>query len=160
MSSATQHEANLQAKLQEWGIELPPTPPQGGLYKPVVFVDQLAMLSGHGPFQPDGTYMKGRVGEDFDLQQAQLAARQVGLSLLATMREHFGDLNRVKRIVKSLAFVNSTPDFTEQPQVVDGYSELFAAVFGDAGVGARSAIGTSVLPGNIPVEIEVIVELC
>ena len=159
MSPATKHEANLQATLKELAIDLPPTPPQGGLYKPVVIVDNLAYLSGHGPFQADSTYMTGRVGEDFDLEQAQLAARQVGLTLLATMRAQLGSLDRVKRIVKSLAFVNSTPDFTEQPQVVDGYSELFAAVFGDAGVGARSAIGTSVLPGNIPVEIEVIVEI-
>jgi len=159
MSAATKHEANLQAKLKELGIELPPTPPAGGIYKPIVIVDSLAYLSGHGPFQVDGTYMKGRVGEDVNLEQAQLAARQVGLTLLATMRAQLGNLDRVKRIVKSLAFVNSTPDFTDQPQVINGYSELFAAVFGDAGVGARSAIGTSVLPGNIPVEIEVIVEL-
>jgi len=159
MSAATSHEASLQAQLKKMAIELPPTPPKGGLYKPLVTVGNLAYLSGHGPFQADGTYIKGRVGEDFNLEQAQLAAQQVGLTLLATMRAELGNLDRVKRIVKSLAFVNSTPDFTDQPQVVDGYSELFAAVFGDAGVGARSAIGTSVLPGNIPVEIEVIVEL-
>jgi enamine deaminase RidA (YjgF/YER057c/UK114 family) len=159
MSPAATHEANLQAKLKAWAIELPPTPPQGGLYKPLVVVGNLAYLSGHGPYQADRTYMTGRVGEDFNLEEAQLAARQVGLALLATMRAQLGSLDRVKRIVKSLAFVSSTLDFTDQPQVVDGYSELFAAVFGDAGVGARSAIGTSVLPGNIPVEIEVIVEI-
>lgn len=150
---------SAEARITELGIELPPPPPPGGVYKPLVIIDRLAYLSGHGPFQADGSYVTGRVGEELDLEQAQAAARQVGLSLLTSIREGLGTLDRVKRVVKTLAFVNSTLDFVDQPQVVNGYSELFAEVFGDAGIGARSAIGTSVLPGNIPVEIEVILEI-
>ena len=150
---------SAEARITELGIELPPPPPPGGVYKPLVIIDRLAYLSGHGPFQADGSYITGRVGEDLNLELAQVAARQVGLSLLTSIRAGLGTLDRVKRVVKTLAFVNSTLDFVDQPAVVNGYSELFADVFGDAGIGARSAIGTSVLPGNIPVEIEVILEI-
>ena len=150
---------SAEAKLQELGIELPPPAPKGGVYATVVIDGSRAYLSGHGPFQADGSFITGRVGEDLDLEQAQLAARQVGLSLLASIQAELGSLDRVKRVIKTLAFVNSTLDFTQQPQVINGFSELFRDVFGDAGVGARSAIGTSVLPGNIPVEIEVILKV-
>ncbi len=151
---------SAEARIQELGLKLPPPPPPGGVYQPIVVVGNIAYVSGHGPLLDDETYITGRVGEDIDLEGAKAAARQTGLALLSTMHAHLGSLNRVKRIIKSLALVNSTDDFIQQPLVINGYSELMRDVFGEVnGVGARSALGTSVLPGNIPVEIEVIIEL-
>ncbi|MFK5924395.1 MAG: RidA family protein [Verrucomicrobiota bacterium] len=150
---------SAEAKVVELGLELPPPPPLGGVYKPLVVVGNLAYLSGHGPILSDGTYLKGRVGEDMDLEAGQQAARQVGLALLATIKAQLGSLDRVKRVIKSLALVNCTNDFDQQPQVVNGYSELFGEVFGENGIGARSAMAANVLPGGIPVEIEVILEI-
>jgi enamine deaminase RidA (YjgF/YER057c/UK114 family) len=109
---------------------------------------------------PDGTLIQGRVGADLDLAAGKTAARQVGLTMLATLRAELGDLNRIKRLVKLLGMVNSTPDFGEHPKVINGCSELFADVFGpNNGIGARSAVGMGSLPGNIAVEIEAIFEL-
>ncbi|MCF6313608.1 MAG: RidA family protein [Verrucomicrobiales bacterium] len=150
---------SAEAKVIELGLELPPAPPLGGVYKPLVIVGNLAYVSGHGPILNDGTYLKGRVGEDMDLEAGQQAARQVGLALLATIKAQLGSLDRVKRVIKSLALVNCTNDFDQQPQVVNGYSELFGEVFGEDGIGARSAMAANVLPGGIPVEIEVILEI-
>ena len=148
-----------EARVAELSLQLPPPPPPGGIYKPVVITGNLAYVSGHGPLKDDGTFITGRVGADLDLAAGQAAARQTGLALLSTMRAQLGSLDRVKRVIKTLGLVNSTDDFNEQPKVINGYSELFREVFGEDGVGARSAIGTNVLPGNIPVEIEVIVEI-
>jgi enamine deaminase RidA (YjgF/YER057c/UK114 family) len=151
---------SAEARLTELGITLPPAPQPGGVYKPLVIAGNLAYLSGHGPCLDGSTYLTGRVGADMTLDEGKEAARMVGLSLLATMQKELGSLDRVVRVIKTLALVNSSDDFTQQPQVVNGYSELFAEVFGpDAGVGARSAIATNTLPGNIPVEIEVILEI-
>lgn len=150
---------SAEAKIKQLGLTLPPPPPKGGVYKPLVIEGNKAYLSGHGPYQEDETYITGRLGEDLQLADGQKAARQVGLALLATVKAELGSLDRVKRVIKSLALVNSTADFTDQPAVVNGYSELFEEVFGEAGVGARSAMGTNVLPSNIPVEIEVILEI-
>ena len=151
---------SAEARLVELGIVLPPAPKPGGVYKPLVRVGQLAYLSGHGPSLDGTTYLTGRVGADLTLEDGKAAARQVGLSLLATMKRELGSLDRVARVIKTLALVNCTDDFTQQPQVVNGFSELFAEVFGpDAGVGARSALAANTLPGNIPVEIEIIIEL-
>lgn len=151
---------SAEARLTELGITLPPAPQPGGVYKPLVIAGSLAYLSGHGPCLDGSTYVTGRVGADMTLDEGKEAARMVGLSLLATIQKELGSLDRVVRVIKTLALVNSSDDFTQQPQVVNGYSELFAEVFGpDAGVGARSAIATNTLPGNIPVEIEVILEI-
>lgn len=151
---------NPEEKLVELGLELPPPPAEMGVYRMLVQAGGLAYLSGHAPLQSDGTLLTGRLGEDLSLEEGQHAARLVGLALLATLRHRAGSLNRVKRIVKSLGFVNCTPDFTQQPQVINGFSELMRDVFGpERGVGARSAVGTNALPGHIPVEIELIVEL-
>ena len=151
---------SIQSRIQDLKIELPPPPPPGGVYRPVVLFGNVAHVSGHGPLMPNGTYITGRLGEDIDLAGGQAAARQVGLAILSTLQNCLGTLERVKRIVKSLAWVNSSSEFTEQPLVVNGYSELMRDIFGeDAGVGARSAIGTNVLPGNIPVEIEISIEV-
>ena len=148
------------SRLEELGIQLPPPPKQMGVYQLMVRTGNLGFLSGHGPFLEDGSIMTGRLGEDVTLEEGKIAARQVGLNLLATLKNELGSLDRVSRLVKSLALVNCTDDFFDQPAVVNGFSELFSDVFGDqAGIGARSAMGKNSLPGNIPVEIEIIVEL-
>lgn len=149
-----------ESKLSDLKLDLPPAPKPMGVYKPIVISGNVAYLSGHGPLQTDGSMLTGRVGQDVDQQAGYRAARQTGLALLATLRAGLGNLDRVKRVVKVLGFVNCVPEFDQQPSVINGCSELLAEVFGpDAGVGARSAIGTSSLPGNITVEIEAIVEI-
>jgi enamine deaminase RidA (YjgF/YER057c/UK114 family) len=148
------------ARFAALSLELPPAPKPVGVYKPMVIVGNLAYLSGHGPLRPDKSLITGRVGADLSLEEGKLAARQVGLALLATLIAQLGSLDRVARVVKVLGMVNATPDFVAHPKVINGASELFAAVWGeDHGVGARSAVGMSSLPDNIPVEIEMIVEL-
>ncbi|HLX63838.1 MAG TPA: RidA family protein [Planctomycetota bacterium] len=151
---------SAESRLAELKLELPPAPKPMGVYKPVVIAGNLAYVSGHGPLKSDKTLIVGRVGADLNLEQGKAAARQVGLAILATLRANLGSLDRVKRLIKLLGLVNCTPDFVEQPKVINGCSELFADVFGaDNGVGARSAVGAPVLPGNIPVEIEAIFEI-
>ena len=141
------------------GLVLPPAPPPAGLYKPVLVVGEFLFVSGQGPMKSDGTYITGRVGEDLNLGQAKLAAEQVGLTMLSTIKAHFGDIDRIKRLVKTLGMVNCTPEFDQQPLVINGFSELMADVFGtDMGVGARSAVGM-VLPGHVAVEIEAMFQL-
>jgi enamine deaminase RidA (YjgF/YER057c/UK114 family) len=147
-------------KLIELKLELPPAPKPLGVYKPVVTVGNLAYVSGHGPVRADGSLIVGRVGESLSLEQGKAAARQVGLTILATLRENLGSLDKVKRVIKTLGMVNCTAQFAEHPKVINGCSELFGEIWGEQnGVGARSAVGMPVLPGNIPVEIEVIFEL-
>ena len=151
---------SAEARLAELNLELPPAPKPAGVYKPVVIVGNMAYVSGHGPVQADGTLMVGRVGDDVDQQGGYDAARQTGLAILATLRANLGSLDRVKRVIKTLGMVNSTPDFQQHPAVINGFSELMGEVFGaDNGIGARSAVGMGSLPGNIPVEVEVILEI-
>jgi len=120
----------------------------------------LAYVSGHGPLKEDRSLITGRVGTDLTLEEGKAAARQVGLAILATLREQLGSLDRIRRLIKVLGMVNSAPDFLDHPKVINGCSELFAQVFGDEyGIGARSAVGMGPLPGNIAVEIEAIFEL-
>lgn len=146
--------------IESLGITLPESVPLGGLYKRLVIDGNRGYLSGHGPYLGGGNYITGRLGEDMDLEAGQAAARQTGLALLRTIKDELGALSRVKRIIKSLAFVNCTPEFVQQPQVINGFSELMRDVFGaESGIGARSALGTNVLPGNIAVEIELIIEI-
>ena len=146
-------------RIETLGLKLPPPPPPAGLYKPVLVIDNFLYVSGQGPMQSDGTLMTGRVGEDLNLGQGKLAAEQVGLTMLSTIQTHFGDIDRIKRVVKVLGMVNSTPDFGQHPLVINGFSELMADVFGNEnGVGVRSAVGM-MLPGNIPVEIEAMFQL-
>ena len=141
-------------------LELPPAPKPVAVYRPVVVAQGLAYVSGHGPVGVDGSLIKGRVGADLSLADGHAAARQVGLAILATLRAHFGSLDKVGRVVKVLGMVNSAPDFYDHPKVINGCSELYAQVFGEAdGIGARSAVGMGPLPGNIAVEIEAIFEL-
>jgi enamine deaminase RidA (YjgF/YER057c/UK114 family) len=151
---------SAEKRIKELNLTLPPVPKPGGIYKPVVITGNLAYVSGHGPICNDGTMIKGKVGKDLDLAAAQVAARQTGLAILATAQKELGSLDRIKRVIKTLGMVNATPDFPDHPKVINGYSELYAEIWGtDNGVGARSAVGMGSLPGNIAVEIEVIFEL-
>ena len=149
-----------EARLTELNLELPPAPKPVAVYKPLVIAGNLAYVSGHGPLRTDKSLMTGRVGSDVDAAFGKAAARQTGLAILATLREHLGSLDRVQRVVKVLGMVNCTPDFCDHPAVINGCSELFRDVFGEAkGIGARSAVGMGSLPGNIAVEIEAIFEV-
>ena len=151
---------SAEEKLKELNLDLPAAPKPMGVYKPIVFDGHIAYLSGHGPLRTDGTLVVGRVGEDMDLQEGYDAARHTGLALLSTLRNALGSLDRVKRVVKTLGFVNSADDFVDQPKVINGCSELFAELYGtEIGVGARSALPSNTLPGGIAVEIEMIVEI-
>jgi enamine deaminase RidA (YjgF/YER057c/UK114 family) len=149
-----------ETRIQELHLVLPPAPKPVAKYKTAVRVGNMLYVSGHGPLKEDKTMITGRVGADLTLEQGKQAARQTGLAILATVRATLGSLDHVKRLVKTLGLVQCTPEFRDQPQVINGFSELMAEVFGDdEGVGARSAIGTNALPGNIAVEIECIFEL-
>ena len=151
---------DAEVKLKKMKLELPPAPDPKGLYKPLLIEGKFAYVSGHGPFLPDGSLIKGRAGADLTEDEAKMAARQVGLAILSTLRKNLGTLNRVKRVIKVLGMVNCTPDFEKHPYVINGCSELFAEIFGkDEGVGVRSAVGMGSLPENIAVEIEALFEL-
>lgn len=151
---------NIEQKLKELGLQLPPAPPLGGVYHPVVKQGNLIYISGQGPVLPNGEKIKGKVGQDMDEHEGKLAAQQVGLTVLSTIKAHFGPLEKIYRLVKLLGMVNCTPDFEKQPFVINGCSELFANLWGkENGVGARSAVGVGSLPGNIAVEIEAIFEV-
>jgi enamine deaminase RidA (YjgF/YER057c/UK114 family) len=144
----------------ELGLQLPPAPKPMGVYKPCLVDGKHLYLSGHGTVKDDGTLIVGRIGTDLTPEEGKLAARQVGLAMLATIKANLGSLDKVKRVIKVLGMVNCTPDFEKHPFIINGCSELFAKVWGeDNGVGVRSAVGMGSLPGNIPVEIEALFEL-
>ena len=146
-------------RILELGLQLPPAPKPAGLYKPILVVDNFLYVSGQGPIKSDGTLMIGRAGDDLTLEEAKLAARQVGLTMISTIQTHFGNIDRIKRLVKVLGMVNCTPDFGKQPLVIHGFSELMSDIFGtELGVGVRSAVGM-MLPDNIPVEVEAVFQL-
>ena len=145
-------------RLQELGITLPTVGQPLGNYVDAKRVGNLLYLSGKGPLYPDGKMPSGRLGAGMSIEEGYRHARQVGLILIAAMRNALdGDLDRVADIVKVLGMVNAAPDFTEHPKVINGCSDLFVEVFGERGRHARSAVGMGSLPGGIPVEIEVIV---
>ena len=149
-----------ETRVQELHLTLPPVPKPVAKYKTAVRAGHILYVSGHGPLKDDKTLIVGKVGKDLNLEQGKAAARQVGLAVLSTVRDTLGSFDKVKRLIKTLGLVNCTDDFKDQPQVINGFSELMAEIFGeDAGVGARSAIGTNALPGNIAVEIECIFEV-
>lgn len=148
-----------EAKLKELNIELfKPTAPMAN-YVRAVRTGNLIFLAGHGPTRADGTNIQGKVGKDLTIEQGYDAARQTGIALLSTLKSEVGDLSKVKRIVKVLGMVNCTEDFKDQPKVINGFSDLMVAVFGEKGKHARSAVGMYALPSNISVEIEMIVEV-
>jgi enamine deaminase RidA (YjgF/YER057c/UK114 family) len=146
-------------KVKELNIEFPPAPKPAGVYKPVLVVGKFLYVSGQGPVKMDGTLLKGRLGDNMTKEDGKLAARQVGLTMLSSIQTHFGDIDKIKRVVKVLGMVNSNPNFENHPYVINGFSELMSDIFGeDNGIGVRSAVGM-ILPGGIPVEIEAMFEL-
>lgn len=150
---------NPESQLKRLGIDLPETTPPVANYVRAVQTGNLLFLSGSGPKKADGTYITGKVGQDLTMEQGYEAARITAINHLATLKAELGNLNRVKRIVKVLGMVNSTPEFKDQPKVINGFSDLMVEVFGDRGKHARSAVGMSSLPIGIAVEIELIVEI-
>jgi len=147
-------------KFAQLNLELPQAPTPMGVYKPCVIDGNHVYVSGHGPMLPDKSLIVGRLGTDMEANEGKLAARQVGLTILATLKANLGSLNKIKRVIKVLGMVNCTSDFQKHPFVINGCSELFAQVWGEEnGIGVRSAVGMGSLPDNIPVEIEAIFEL-
>ena len=141
------------------GLTLPPAPSPIGVYKPCVIDGKHLYVSGHGPVQKNGNLITGRAGH-MGMDEGKLAARQCGLAILSSIKKYLGSLNKVKRVIKILGMVNCDPDFQDHPYIVNGCSELFAQIWGDDnGIGVRSSVGMSSLPGNIAVEIEALFEL-
>ncbi|MGV3556558.1 RidA family protein [Larkinella arboricola] len=157
--SLAQSAINPEKRIKELGITLKAPGKPIANFVTAVTVGKLVFVSGHGPVQADGEYVKGKVGKELTVDQGKEAARLTGISLLGALKSHIGDLNKVKRIVKVLGMVNATPEFDKHPQVINGYSDLMVEVFGENGRHARSAVGMGSLPMGIPVEIEMIVEL-
>lgn len=151
---------NADEQFDKLGLSLPPAPAPKGVYKPYVIDGKYLYLSGHGPVQDDASLIIGRIGCDMDPDAGKLSAQQVGLTMLSTIKTNLGSLNKIKRVIKVLGMVNCTPDFERHPFIINGCSELFAAVWGEEnGIGTRSAVGFGSLPDNIPVEIEALFEL-
>jgi enamine deaminase RidA (YjgF/YER057c/UK114 family) len=151
---------NPTEQFKKLGLALPPAPKPVGVYKPLIIVDKWVYVSGHGPVQEDGSLMIGKVGTLLNEEEGKRAAQQVGLAILSTLIAQLGSLDRIKRVVKVLGMVYADESFTKHPYVINGCSELFAAVWGtENGIGARSAVGMGSLPDQIPVEIEAIFEM-
>lgn len=149
----------IEAQLKALGITLPPAPPAGGIYHSVVITGNLLFVSGQLPFLDDGSFIAGVVGKDLSLEEGKAAARQAGLTMLASIKAQIGSLDKIKRLVKTLGMVNCEQGFGGQPLVINGFSELFVELLGtENGRGARSAVGM-VLPRNAAVEVEAIFEI-
>ena len=149
----------IEQKLKEMGIELPTPQTPIANYVSAVRTGNLIFLAGKGPSKPDGSYITGKPGKDLTIQQGYEAARLTAINQLAALKAAIGDLDKVKRIVKVLGMVNSDPEFKDHPKVINGFSDLIVAIFGDKGKHARSAVGMCSLPNNMAVEIELIVEV-
>ena len=151
---------SIEKRLEELGLVLPPAPKAVGVYRPSVMVGNLCMTSGHVPLNTDGSMITGCVGSELDQQAGYEAAKQTGLTILATLQRDLGNLDRIKRVVRLFGMVWCTSDFTQHPAVINGCSELYRDVFGEEiGVGARSAVGMSSLPLGVTVEIEGVFEI-
>ncbi len=146
-------------RLNDLGIELSTPSPPVANYVNIVQTGKLLFLAGKGPNRPQGGYITGKVGRDLTEKEGYDAARLAGIIQLSVLKDHLGDLNRVKRIVKVLGMVNAKEEFTNHPEVINGYSDLMVEVFGDKGKHARAAVGMGSLPRNIAVEIEMVVEI-
>jgi enamine deaminase RidA (YjgF/YER057c/UK114 family) len=151
--------ADVEQRLKELGVTLHTPDRPLANYVHAVRTGNLVFLAGHGPRKPEGGMVVGKIGRELDLEQGKEAARLVAINLLSSLKAEIGDLNKVKRIVKVLGMVNADPSFTNHPEVINGCSDLLVSVFGDRGRHARSAVGMGSLPRNIPVEIEMIVEI-
>ena len=157
--SSTVFGQSPEERLAAQKITLPAVTPPIANYVNAVRVGNLLYLSGKGPKKADGMDITGKLGKDLTIEQGYEAARWTCINHLAVLKAELGDLKKVKRIVKVLGMLNCTPEFTDQPKVINGYSDLMVAVFGEKGKHARSAVGMNALPGNIAVEVEVIVEV-
>jgi len=154
------NEYDADKQLEQTGLRLPLAPEPRGLYKPCLITGKYLYLSGHLPLRNDNTVIIGRIGKELTKEEGKSAARQVGLTILSTIRKNLGSLNKVKRVIKIFGMVNCVPEFTQHPYIINGCSELFADIWGpDNGVGTRSAAGFGSLPDNTPVEIEAVFEL-
>ena len=151
--------SQIEDKLKQMGLTLPPSPPRAGNYVPAVRTGNLVFLAGVVSFRPDGSRLTGKVGKDLTVEQGYEGARICALNLLTNLKAEIGDLDKVTRIVKLLGMVNSDPDFTQTPQVINGCSDLLVELFGEKGKHARSAVGLTALPLSVAVEIEGIVEV-
>ena len=147
------------SKLDSLGISLPEASSPVANYVNIVQTGNLLFLAGKGPKKSDGNYITGKVGEDLTIEEGYEAAKLTAIAQLAVLKDYLGDLNRVKRIVKVLGMVNCPDDFTDQPEVINGFSDTMVAVFGEKGKHARAAVGMGSLPRGIAVEIELIVEV-
>jgi enamine deaminase RidA (YjgF/YER057c/UK114 family) len=150
---------SAEQRLKDLGIILPTSSPPAGSYAKLVILDGFAHLSGQGPRNPDGSPITGQVPTDRSIEEAVKAARNVGLQSLAVLREALGSLDRIAQVTRTFGMVNAVPGFTRHPTVIDGFSNLMIEVFGEAGRGARSAVGMGSLPFNISVEVEMTVRL-
>ncbi len=149
-----------QIRFNVLNLELPPAPEPKGVYTPFLKVGNLIYVSGHLPVNTDGSLIRGKIGQDIDMEAGKLAAKQAGLTIVSTLMSNLGSLDRIKRVIKVLGMVNATTDFEKQPYVINGCSELFVDIFGrEDGIGVRSAFGVGSLPENVSVEIEAIFEL-
>ena len=150
----------LEQKLVDLNLSLPFIPPSKGIYKRCLIAGNLLYVSGHVSINEDGSSIKGKLGQDLSDEEGKKAARQCGLAILASIKDHFGNLDQIKRVIKILGMVNSTPGYENHPLIINGCSELFVQLWGEEnGKGVRSAVGMSSLPGNVAVEIEAIFEL-
>ena len=150
---------NIEDKLKSLGLKLPNPAKPAGSYKPCIIVEDTAYISGQGPLLNDGTFAKGVVGENIDLETAQIHAQKCGLAILSALKIEIGDLNKVQQLIKITGFVNCTSDFEKQPLVINGCSDLMKEVFGNRGVHARAAVGVNSLPLGFSVEIEAIFKI-
>ncbi len=157
ISTLAAQETDTEQKLIDLGILLPQPSEPVANYVNAVQTDNLLFLAGKGPRRPDGSNITGKVGQDLTVEEGYEAARLVGINQLAVLKETLGDLDRVERIVRVTGMVNCSSDFTDQPAVVNGFSDLMVEVFGERGKHARAAVGMSSLPGDIAVEITMIV---
>ena len=150
---------SIDKELTRLGLTLPTPAKPAGSYKPCIIADNTANISGQGPILDDGTFAKGVVGKDLDLETAQMHAQRCGLAILSALKAEIGDLNRVQQLIKITGFVNCTNDFIKQPLVINGCSDLMKEVFGDKGIHARAAVGVNSLPLGFSVEIEAIFKI-
>jgi len=158
-TAALAQQIDFDKKLKELGLELTTPSKPIANYVKAVRVGNLLYLSGHGPSKADGTYYTGKVGRDLTIEQGYEAAKLTGVAILSTLKAELGDLNKVKRIVKVMGMVNCTDTFGDQPKVINGFSDLMVAVFGEKGKHARSAVGMNALPMNMAVEVEIVAEI-
>ena len=158
-AAAVEQRPDFEARLAELGVELPDMPVPIANYVRAVRSGDLVFLAGHGPLLADGGYVTGKVDTDLSIEEGYEAARLTCVALLSSLKGEIGDLNRVRRIVKVFGMVNSTPEFTDQPKVINGCSDLLVEVFGESGRHARAAVGMASLPIGIAVEIEMVVEV-